>query len=183
MLLGLRSSGPHTNGYSLIRKVFEGVPLETVFPELGVSLADALLAPHRSYLALIQSAISDQRPGISEQGSVISNQQSTISNQQSSIKALAHLTGGGFIENIPRVLPEGVNAVIRQGSWPVPRLFTLIQQRGGIASEEMYRVFNMGIGMVIVAAPEQAARLQAAIGEETWVIGEIIPGSGKVILL
>jgi phosphoribosylamine--glycine ligase/phosphoribosylaminoimidazole synthetase len=183
VLVGLRSSGPHTNGYSLIRKIFENVPLDTVFPELGVPLAEALLAPHRSYLALIQSAISDQRPGISEQGSVISNQQSTISNQQSSIKALAHLTGGGFIENIPRVLPEGVNAVIRQGSWPVPRLFTLIQQRGGIASEEMYRVFNMGIGMVIVAAPEQAARLQAAIGEETWVIGEIIPGSGKVILL
>jgi len=168
VLIGLRSSGPHTNGYSLIRKIFENVPLDTVFPELGVPLAEALLAPHRSYLALLQSAIGDQG--------------AAISNHQSSIKALAHLTGGGFIENIPRVLPEGVNAVIRQGSWPVPRLFTLIQQRGGIASQEMYRVFNMGIGMVIVAAPEQAARLQAAIGEETWVIGQIVPGNGKVVL-
>lgn len=168
-LIGLCSSGPHTNGFSLIRKIFADVSLDTVFPELGIPLADALLVPHRSYLALIQS--------------VIIHLQSTILNPQSSIKALMHLTGGGFIENIPRVLPEGVNAVIQLGSWPIPPLFRLIQQRGGIATEEMFRVFNMGIGMVIVAARDQAASLQAAIPEETWVIGEIAVGNGKVVLI
>ena len=112
VLVGLRSSGPHTNGYSLIRKVFEGVPLETVFPELGVSLADALLAPHRSYLPLLLACAAASRPR--------------------SVKALAHLTGGGFIENIPRVLPDGLRRDMRRGSWPVPPLFQLIQQHGGI---------------------------------------------------
>jgi phosphoribosylformylglycinamidine cyclo-ligase/phosphoribosylamine--glycine ligase/phosphoribosylformylglycinamidine cyclo-ligase len=175
VLIGLRSSGPHTNGYSLIRKVFEGVPLDTVYPELGIPLAEALLAPHRSYLGLLQSALG-------EHNSSINDHQSTISNLNPKIKALAHLTGGGFIENLPRVLPEGVNSVIRTGSWPVPPLFALIQQRGRIAREEMYRVFNMGIGMVVIAAVEDAAPLQAAIPEETWLIGEIVPGDRKVVL-
>ncbi len=172
-----------------------------VFPELSIPLADALLAPHRSYLKMLQPVIggpraatgdqgsgnSDRRPGTGDSQSLIYSRQSTvsstvaISNQQPTIKALAHLTGGGFIENIPRPAGE-VNAVVRLGSWPVPPLFTLIQQRGGIPVQEMYRVFNMGIGMVIVAAPDRAAGLQAAIGEETWVIGEITPGSGKVVL-
>src|SRR5688572_31724188 len=101
VLIGLRSSGPHTNGYSLIRKIFEGIPLETVFPELGVPLADALLAPHRSYLNVLSAVL---RP-------------------PSTVKALAHLTGGGFIENIPRILPEGVDALVHHDSWPVPPLF------------------------------------------------------------
>lgn len=169
VLIGLRSTGPHTNGYSLIRKVFDGVPLDTVFPELGVPLADALLAPHRCYLDIIHLATSDQG--------------SAIGNSQSAIKALAHLTGGGFVENIPRVLPGEVNAVIKLGSWPVPALFSLIQKRGGIATEEMYRVFNMGIGMVIVTAPDRADGLQTALGEETYRIGEIVQGSGKVVLV
>ena len=161
VLIGLRSSGPHTNGYSLIRKVFEDVPLDAVFPELGVSLADALLVPHRSYLSLLQSAIS---------------------NQPSTIKALAHLTGGGFIENIPRVLPDHLAAQINLGSWPVPPLFQLIQQRGNIATEEMYRVFNMGIGLIAIVAPEDVATLQASIPEETFVIGQLIDGNKRVIL-
>ena len=168
VLIGLRSSGPHTNGYSLIRNIFEGVPLDTVYPELGIPLSEALLAPHRSYLGVLKSVIGEQG--------------SAISSQQSKIKALAHLTGGGFIENIPRVLPEGVNAAIRLDSWLVPPLFMLIQQHGKIALEEMFRVFNMGIGMVIVTDREQAAMLQAAIGEETYRIGEIVPGNGKVVL-
>jgi phosphoribosylamine--glycine ligase/phosphoribosylformylglycinamidine cyclo-ligase len=189
VLIGLRSSGPHTNGYSLIRKIFEGVPLDTVFPELGIPLVDALLAPHRSYLDLLKPGGREPRAGSREQGTapleqrpIISFPQSSISNLQSKIKALAHLTGGGFIENIPRVLPGEVDAVIRPGNWPIPPLFTLIQQRGGIALEEMYRVFNMGIGMVIVVAPEQSAGLQAAITEETYRIGEIVSGNGKVVL-
>jgi len=161
VLIGLRSSGPHTNGYSLIRKVFEDVPLDTIFPELGVPLADALLAPHRSYLSLLQSAFSTQ---------------------QSAIKALAHLTGGGFIENIPRVLPDHLAAQINLGSWPVPPLFQLTQQRGDIATEEMYRVFNMGIGLIAIVAPEDVATLQASIPEEAFVIGQLIDGNKRVIL-
>jgi phosphoribosylformylglycinamidine cyclo-ligase len=160
VLLGLRSSGPHTNGYSLIRKIFEGVPLETIFPELGLPLADALLAPHRSYLNVL----------------------STVLGPPSTVKALAHLTGGGFLENIPRILPEGVDAVIHKGSWPVPPLFSLIQSRGEIAHEEMHRVFNMGIGMVVVVAKKDVEKLQQAIPEETFVIGELVKGERKAVL-
>lgn len=157
VLIGICSSGPHTNGYSLIRRVFEGTPLDTVFPELGVPLADALLAPHRSYLELLQPHLSR-------------------------VKALAHLTGGGFIENIPRVMPDTLDAVIQIGSWVVPPLWRLIQQKGHIDTQEMYHVFNMGIGMVAILAQEQAADFQRMIPEETYRIGELISGSGKVQL-
>ncbi len=156
-LIGFRSSGPHTNGFSLIRKIFADVPLDTVFPELGIPLADVLLAPHRSYL------------------------QSLIPNLKH-VKALAHLTGGGFIENIPRVLPDNLSAVIRLDSWPMPPLFTLIQQRGNIATEEMYRVFNMGIGMIAIVAPEHAPAFQAAVPEESFAIGELAAGDRKAVL-
>ncbi|MBN2386202.1 MAG: phosphoribosylformylglycinamidine cyclo-ligase [Anaerolineales bacterium] len=157
MLVGIRSSGPHTNGFSLIRRIFEGVPLETVYPELEVPLGEALLAPHRSYYPLLHPLLAR-------------------------IKALAHLTGGSFIENIPRVLPEGIGAVVRRGSWPVPPLFDLIQARGEVDPLEMHRVFNMGIGMVVVVAQEEVQALQEAIGEETWVIGELVAGEKKVAL-
>ncbi len=161
VLIGLRSSGPHTNGYSLIRKVFEDVPLDTVFPELGLPLADSLLAPHRSYLNLLHA--SRFRP-------------------HAAIKALAHVTGGGFLENIPRVLPDHLAAQINLGSWPVPPLFDLIQHRGHIAPEEMYRVFNMGLGMIAIVAPENVQDVQASIPEETFIIGRLIEGSQRVIL-
>jgi phosphoribosylformylglycinamidine cyclo-ligase len=95
---------------------------------------------------------------------------------------MAHLTGGGFIENIPRVLPEGVDALVRRGSWPVPPLFTLIQQRGEVAPEEMYRVFNMGIGMVMIVDKRNVEKLQQAIPEQTFVVGELVEGKRKVIL-
>ncbi len=161
VLIGLRSSGPHTNGYSLIRTVFEGVSLDTVFPELGISLSDALLVPHRSYLNLIHA---------------------TRNTQHASLKALAHLTGGGFIENIPRILPDHLGAQITPGSWPVPPLFHLIQQRGNIAAAEMYRVFNMGIGLITIVAPEDVAAIQASIPEETFIIGQLIEGHKRVVL-
>ncbi len=157
MLIGLGSSGPHTNGYSLIRKVFEGVPLEMVIPELGVALGDALLAPHRSYLLPMSSALPN-------------------------ILALAHITGGGFIENIPRVLPEGLGAVVHLGSWPIPPLFSLIQQLGDIDPVEMYRVFNMGIGMIAVVRAADVELVRSQIPEETFVIGELAAGSKQVIL-
>ena len=157
ILVGIRSSGPHTNGYSLIRKVFQGVPLETVLPELGIPLAEALLAPHRSYYPILYSLLPD-------------------------IKALAHLTGGGFIENIPRVLPGTLDAVIDRQAWQVPALFRLIQERGEVGAEEMYRVFNMGIGMVAIVDRQHVSALQKAILEETFIIGELVDGNCKVIL-
>jgi len=157
ILVGLSSSGPHTNGYSLIRKVFQDVPLETVLPELGIPLVEALLARHCSYYPVLYPLLP-------------------------SIKALAHLTGGGFIENIPRVLPENVDAVINRGTWTVPPLFRLIQVRGEIAEEEMYRVFNMGIGMLAIVDKTHVNALQQAIPEETFIIGELVDGNHKVIL-
>jgi len=161
VLIGIRSTGPHTNGYSLIRRIFENTPLETVLPELGVPLADALLAPHRSYLPLLAPLLA---------------------NENSPVKALAHLTGGGWIENPIRVFPEGIGAEVKLGSWPVPPLFSVIQQKGEINPAEMYRVFNMGIGMLVVAAKPDAERVRRAIPEETWIVGELVAGECKVIL-
>ena len=157
LILGLPSSGPHTNGYSLIRKVFEGADLESVNPELGCSLADALLAPHRSYFNVLYPHLDK-------------------------VKALAHLTGGGFIENIPRVLPENVDALIHLNSWQVPLLWKFIQGKGNIAIEEMYRVFNMGIGMIVIIDKSVVSDFQSSISEPTFVIGELIEGEQKVIL-
>jgi len=158
LLIGLTSSGPHTNGYSLIRKIFADIPLDTIFPEVDVPLADVLLEPHRSYLSTLYSLLPH-------------------------IKALAHLTGGGFIENIPRVLPENLDAEIHLGSWPIPSLWNLIQQKGNVYTNEMYRVFNMGIGMVAVADKSYAVEIQECIPEPTFIIGELIEGDQKVVLV
>jgi phosphoribosylformylglycinamidine cyclo-ligase/phosphoribosylamine--glycine ligase/phosphoribosylformylglycinamidine cyclo-ligase len=152
-LVGLQSNGPHTNGYSLLRKIFDFAEMDLVLPELGESLADALLVPHRSYLSLLLPLI-EASPSI--------------------IKGLAHITGGGFIENIPRMLPGGMGARIHKGSWPVPPLFRLAQQRGQISDEEIYRIFNMGIGMVAAAGAQNVPVLQSAIPEQTWLIGEVV---------
>jgi len=157
LILGLPSSGPHTNGYSLIRKVFEGAVLDSVHLELGCSLADALLAPHHSYFNVLYPHLDK-------------------------VKALAHLTGGGFIENIPRVLPENLSVVIHLDSWHVPPLWKLIQEKGNISTEEMYRVFNMGVGMVVIMDKSVAADFQSSISEPTFVIGELVEGEHKVIL-
>lgn len=150
VLIGLCSSGPHTNGYSLIRKVFENVSLDD-------SLADALLAPHRSYFNVLYPHLDK-------------------------VKALAHITGGGFIENIPRVLPENTTAVIHINSWEVHSLWSLIQERGNISTDEMYRVFNMGIGMIAIVDRSKVIDFQSCIQEPTFVIGELINGERKVIL-
>lgn len=157
LLIGLASSGPHTNGYSLIRRVFEGESLESIIPEIGGSLADVLLAPHRSYFNALYPHLSK-------------------------VKALAQITGGGFVENIPRVLPENLGAVIHLNSWQVPPIWTLIQKRGGISTEEMYRVFNIGIGMVAVVDKSNAPDFQKSISEPTFIIGELIEGEHKVLL-
>jgi phosphoribosylformylglycinamidine cyclo-ligase/phosphoribosylamine--glycine ligase/phosphoribosylformylglycinamidine cyclo-ligase len=158
VLIGLKSSGPHTNGYSLIRKVFADSSLESIVPELGCSLADALLASHRSYYPILCSLLSE-------------------------IKALVHITGGGFIENIPRVLPDHLNANIRIGSWEIPSLWNLIQQKGNIFTDEMYRVFNMGIGIIAIVDQASVATFQKLISEETFVIGELVEGHKRVQLI
>jgi phosphoribosylformylglycinamidine cyclo-ligase len=125
LLVGLPSSGLHTNGYSLVRKVFEDVDLDTAYPELGRSLGEELLEPHRSYLADL-----GRLPW----------------------KAAAHITGGGLIDNLPRALPEGLAAELDRSSWEVPAIFRLLAERGRVAEEEMLRTFNMGLGMVLVTS-------------------------------
>jgi phosphoribosylaminoimidazole synthetase len=157
-LIGLPASGPHTNGYSLLRQVFADTPLDTVFPELGCTLAEALLAPHRSYLSALYPLLSH-------------------------LKALAHLTGGGFLENIPRVLAEDLDAHVQLGSWPVPPLWQLVQQKGNISTEEMYHVFNMGIGMVAIVEKGLATEIQERIPMRTFLIGELVKGEQKVVLV
>jgi phosphoribosylformylglycinamidine cyclo-ligase len=161
VLVGLSSSGLHTNGYSLARKVlFEKMGLRTAThrPELGATVGEALLAPHRSYLGVLKPLLERDR-----------------------IRALVHITGGGFAGNIPRVLPEGLGARLRRGSWEVPPLFRLIQQGGGIDDEEMHRTFNMGIGMVLVVSPGELHEVEHSLerrGEPSFVIGNVVAGSG-----
>ena len=161
VVLGLPSNGPHTNGYSLIRSALAGVPLDAAFDGVGV-LGDALLAPHLSYLDVVRRL-----------------------RRRVTVKALAHITGGGFIENIPRVLPEGLSVRITPGAWPIPALFRLIQEKGQIATHEMFHVFNMGIGMVVIVSPDEAqAAAQAAVAgtDEVVRIGEVVTGERQVLL-
>jgi phosphoribosylamine--glycine ligase/phosphoribosylaminoimidazole synthetase len=153
VLVGLASSGPHTNGYSLLRKVFEGMPYDAVPDGLDVPLSDALLAVHRNYLPVL-APVLDGSPGL--------------------VKALAHITGGGLVENTPRILPPNTGAVVHIGSWPVPPLFALVRDVTGLDAEELHTTLNMGIGMVIVVAAERVAELQLALSEESWIIGEVV---------
>ncbi len=157
IILGLPSSGLHTNGYSLVRKVFniDNNPscLSKIYPELGRTLGEELLEVHRCYYPQLKPVLP-------------------------SVKGMAHITGGGFVGNIPRILPEGVAARIEKGSWDVLPIFRVIQKEGRIKEEEMYEVFNMGIGMTIVCSPRQVARI-VAILPQTKVIGEIITGRDK----
>lgn len=158
LLVGLASSGPHTNGYSLIRKICDGHDLAVFREDLQSSLADALLAPHRSYFRVLAGALP-------------------------LCKGLAHLTGGGFFENLPRVLPEGLQAVVDRSAWQVPPVFRWLQVQGGVDPVEMYRVFNMGIGMVAVVDPADLPAFQAAVPEPVWVIGQLQPGSRSEVIL
>jgi phosphoribosylformylglycinamidine cyclo-ligase len=161
VLLGLPSAGLHTNGYSLARKVlFEtlGHRVDTRLPELGTTVGEALLAPHRSYLAALEPLL-----------------------ERDKVRALAHITGGGFPGNIPRVLPGGLGARLRRGSWDVPPLFRLIQKGGGVADAEMERTFNMGIGMVVVVSPADLHDVEHSLerrGETSFVIGRVVAGTG-----
>ncbi len=162
LLVGIASSGSHTNGYSLLRKIFADVPLDKVFDELQKPLAEVLLAPHRSYLPVLQVALE---------------------HADKPVKGLVHITGGGFLENIPRVLPDNLGAEIKLNSWPVSPLFQLTQKRGQVPTEQMYTVFNMGIGMIVIVAPEKLALLQKLIAEPTWQIGQLVNGKKEVKLV
>ena len=158
VLIGVGSSGPHTNGYSLLRKVFDWIPMDVVPDGFDRPLGETLLEPHRSYLDVLRPALDS-----------------------GSVKALAHITGGGLPENLPRVLPADVDARIELGSWPVSPLFRLARElTPQMSTDELYRTLNMGIGMVIVCAPDDATAVQATIDEPTWLIGELIPGTGLV---
>ncbi|MDG6895424.1 phosphoribosylformylglycinamidine cyclo-ligase [Volucribacter amazonae] len=153
-LIALASSGPHSNGYSLIRKVLDVAGVDPQSEQLaGKSLADHLLAPTKIYVKSILNLI-----------------------KHTEVHAIAHLTGGGFWENIPRVLPANAKAVIDEQSWQWPAIFTWLQQQGNISRHEMYRTFNCGVGMVIALPSEQVenalALLQQA-GEQAWLIGKI----------
>ena len=160
VLVGVGSSGPHTNGYSLLRRIFDWVPMDVVPDGFDRPLGETLLEPHRSYLDVLRGAL-----------------------HSGTVKALAHITGGGLPENLPRVLPADVDAVIRLGSWPVSPLFRLARElTPQMSTDELYRTLNMGIGMVIVCSPDEVATLQAAIDEPTWVIGHLVPGTGAVHL-
>jgi len=163
VLIGLPSDGLHTNGYSLARSVmFDlcGFAADSVVPELGMTAGEALLAPHRSYLRAV-------RPLLDE----------------SLVKGMAHITGGGITENTPRMLPDGCAVEVDRRSWTVPPLFTLLQQRGGIAEDEMLRTFNMGIGLIVCAGASTAGRaidLLTQNGEQPITIGRVVAGARDV---
>ena len=173
-VVGLASSGLHTNGYSLARKIFFGqlkLKPGSYMPELGGSIGAELLKVHVSYGMLIRKLLDKfnppPRPPRSEAGA---------------IKGLAHITGGGFVDNIPRVLPRNCDVVIRKGSWEMLPIFELIRARGRVPEAELYQVFNMGIGMTLMAAPEKAEAIvefARAQGQRAWVIGEVTRGEGR----
>lgn len=164
VLIGLASSGMHSNGFSLARMIsFEraGHKLTDKVPGWTHCLGEEFLTPTKIYVKSILLLIRDQ-----------------------DVKGLAHITGGGLTGNIPRILPEGCQAQIKRGSWPVPVVFEWLEKQGGIAIEEMYRVFNMGIGMVAVVDPEQADRAMDklnGLGETSFIIGKVIEGEKKVV--
>ena len=165
-LIGLASAGLHTNGYSLARHiVFEKLRLsvDSYVPELQSPIGEALLQPHRSYLKVIEPLLPHSGPPV--------------------VKGLAHITGGGITDNLPRILPEGISARITRGSWPIPPLFSYLERGGDVPPDDMYRTFNMGIGMIVACARDDVDRIieaLAAAGEKSWVIGELIPGTRDV---
>ncbi len=164
-LVGIASSGVHSNGFSLIRKVFEMTreSLDTYYDELGTTLGEALLTPTRIYVKAMKT--------VKEAGVVV--------------KGCSHITGGGFYENIPRMLPEGVRAVVKRDSYPVPAIFRLLQEKGGIGEQMMYNTYNMGLGMVLAVDPADADRTLEALraaGETPYIVGRCEAGEKGVVL-
>ena len=165
VLIGMASSGVHSNGFSLVRKVFEMTKesLDTYYDELGTTLGEALIAPTRIYVKALK-AIKDA--GVT-------------------VKACSHITGGGFQENIPRMLPEGMHAVVRKDSYEIPAIFKLLQKTGNIAEDMMYNTYNMGLGMIVAVSPDKVEATMEAIksaGDTPYVVGEIKAGEKGVTL-
>jgi len=164
MVIGLPSLGLHTNGYSLARKLFfdsAGYALDQTVPELGCTPAQELLKPHKSYLPALERLIEHE--GV--------------------IKGMAHITGGGLVENIPRILPINVDVVIQEGSWPSLPVFDLIRKIGDVPREEMLRTFNLGIGMIVITSPHSLQFLEDQLRysrQEFHIIGEVVPGNRQV---
>lgn len=165
VLIGMASSGVHSNGFSLVRSVFEMTKesLDTYYDELGKTLGEALIAPTKIYVKALKA----------------------IKNSGVRVKGCSHITGGGFYENVPRMLPEGARAVIEKDSYEVPAIFKLLAAKGDIAEEMMYNTFNMGLGMVIAVSPKDQEKTIAAIeaaGETAYVVGRIEEGEKGVTL-
>ncbi len=165
VLVAIASSGVHSNGFSLVRKVFDMTEesLNTYYDELGQTLGEALLAPTRIYVKAMKS----------------------VKDAGVTVKGCSHITGGGFYENIPRMLPEGVNAQVNKGSYQVPAIFRLLQEKGGIAEQMMYNTYNMGIGMLLAvdaADAEKAVKAIEAAGESAWIAGICQAGEKGVTL-
>lgn len=158
-ILALPSSGLHTNGFTLARSILDHLDWETVHPKLNQSLGDALLAIHRCYLHEIRQ-IRDKVD----------------------IRGLAHITGGGLLDNLPRILPEGLGATIQRDSWEIPAIFQLIQEQGEISELEMFRVFNMGLGMLIIVPPDHTQTILDTL-EEAFIVGEIVAKNEGVQLV
>ncbi len=164
-MIGIASSGLHSNGYSLARKVFlekAGMAVRDHVPELGCTLGEELLKPTSIYVKLLLKL-----------------------REKYGLKGIAHITGGGFYENIPRVLPMGTGAVVNN-NWDIPPVFSLIQKEGSINPREMYRTFNMGIGMVLIVSPEEEKSVLEDIiteGQKGWVLGEVVSGETRVKIL
>ncbi|WP_395343397.1 phosphoribosylformylglycinamidine cyclo-ligase [Ningiella sp. W23] len=164
-IVALASSGPHSNGYSLIRKIIERANLDLKQSFANKTLGDYLLEPTRIYVKSVLNLL-----------------------EQYPVNAISHITGGGFWENIPRVLPEGLSAHINGSSWKWPEIFSFLQSQGNVETHEMYRTFNCGVGLVLVLEDEiahQCVKLLNELGEEAWVIGEIKPtdSSGQSVLI
>ena len=165
VLIGIASSGVHSNGFSLVRKVFEMTKesLDTYYDELGKTLGEALIAPTRIYVQALKNV---KEAGIR-------------------VKACSHITGGGFYENIPRMLPEGMHAVVKKDSYEVPAIFKLMQKTGNIEEEMMYSTFNMGLGMIIAVDPADVDKAMEAIkaaGDTAYIVGNIKAGEKGVTL-
>ena len=165
VLIGMASSGVHSNGFSLVRKIFEMTKesLDTYYDELGKTLGEALLAPTRIYVKALRSV---KEAGVR-------------------IKACSHITGGGFYENVPRMLPEGKQAVIRKDSYEIPAIFKLMSEKGQVEEKMMYNTYNMGLGMVLAVDPADVDKTMEAIkaaGETPYVVGEIKDGEKGVTL-
>ena len=157
-IIGLPSSGLHTNGYSLVRKIFSVKQLKKHYPEFGRTLGEELLEPHRCYYHQLKSLLP-------------------------LVKGIAHITGGGLMDNVPRVLPQGLAARFNSQAWTIPLIFRFIQQRGNVAWGEMYRVFNMGIGMVLICSSEVVDQIKEQL-PEAKVIGKVVKqvGEARVVI-